>query len=100
MTPQTFIAQWRPAKLDVRRKLFTDPEALRPGITSEAITVEAAKRFGDLADAMRQKGVEGPWAAGERILVLVAGMAIGAKPSSILLQFLIEAVLGLKNRGR
>ncbi len=47
-----------PANLDVLRNLFTDPEALRPGITSEAITVDAAKRFGELADGMRQKGVE------------------------------------------
>jgi hypothetical protein len=47
-----------PANLDILRNLFTDPEALRPGITSEAITVDAAKRFGELADGMRQKGIE------------------------------------------
>ena len=47
-----------PQNLDVLRNVFTDPEALRPGITSEKITVEAAKRFGELADGMRLKGVE------------------------------------------
>ena len=45
-----------PANLDVLRKLFTEPEALRPGITSEKITVEAAERFGELADGMRAEG--------------------------------------------
>ncbi len=48
-----------PANLDILRKLFTEPEALRPGITSEKITVEAAERFGELADGMRKhKGIE------------------------------------------
>ena len=32
-----------PANLDILRKVFTEPEALRPGITSEKITVEAAR---------------------------------------------------------
>ena len=47
-----------PKNLDVLRNVFTDPEALRPGITSETVTVDAAKRFGELADGMRQKGIE------------------------------------------
>jgi len=48
-----------PANLDVLRKLFTEPDALRPGITSEKITVEAAERFGELAEGLRKhKGIE------------------------------------------
>ena len=47
-----------PANLDILRKLFTDPNSLRPGITSEKITVEAAERFAKLADGMRDKGIE------------------------------------------
>jgi hypothetical protein len=47
-----------PTNLDVLRKVFTEPEALRPGITSETITVEAAERFAELADGMRIKGIE------------------------------------------
>src|SRR5436190_1782444 len=43
--------------LDVLRKLFTDPEALRPGITAASITEQAAERFGQLADGLRQRGV-------------------------------------------
>ena len=47
-----------PANLDILRKLFTDPDALRPGITSEKMTVEAAQRFAELADGMRDRGIE------------------------------------------
>jgi type II restriction/modification system DNA methylase subunit YeeA len=47
-----------PANLDILRKVFTDPNSLKPGITSEALTVDAAERFAKLADGMRQKGIE------------------------------------------
>jgi type II restriction/modification system DNA methylase subunit YeeA len=47
-----------PANLDVLRKVFTDPEALRPDITSEKITIEVAKQFANLAEGMRAKGIE------------------------------------------
>src|SRR2546422_842187 len=46
-----------PANLDVLRKLFTDPDALRPGQTTAAVTEEAAARFGALADGLRGRGV-------------------------------------------
>ncbi|MFH1268161.1 MAG: DNA methyltransferase, partial [Planctomycetota bacterium] len=49
--------------LDVLRKVFTDPESLRPGLTTESITRQAAERFGVLADGMRVRGVEAPAAA-------------------------------------
>ena len=74
-----------PANLDILRKVFTDPNALKPGITCEAITVEAAKQFGKLAAGMRDKGVEPLRAAhflmklmfcmfGEDTLLLPAGL--------------------------
>ena len=47
-----------PANLDILRRVFTDPNSLKPGITSESITVEAAERFAKLADGMRDKGIE------------------------------------------
>jgi hypothetical protein len=46
-----------PKNLEVLRKLFTDPEALRPGLTTEAVTRQAAERFGQLADALRLRGI-------------------------------------------
>ena len=39
------------------RKLFTEPESLRPGQTADSITRQAAERFGLLADGMRIRGV-------------------------------------------
>ena len=46
------------ANREILRRLFEEPESLRPGITSEKITVEAAERFARLADALNQRGVE------------------------------------------
>ena len=35
---------------------FTDPERLKPGITRQALTEEAAERFSNLAQGLRAKG--------------------------------------------
>ncbi|MEI8376595.1 MAG: DNA methyltransferase, partial [Planctomycetota bacterium] len=74
-----------PANLDILRRVFTDPNSLKPGITSEAITIEAADRFAKLADGMRDRGIEPLRAAhflmklmfcmfGEDTLLLPAGL--------------------------
>lgn len=42
-----------PKNLDTLRKVFTDPEALRPGLTTDSITRQAAEQFGQLADGTR-----------------------------------------------
>jgi hypothetical protein len=79
-----------PANLDILRKLFTEPEALRPGITSEAITVDAAKRFGELADAMRQKGIE-PLRAAHflmKLMFCMFGEDVGLLPAGLFAQLL------------
>ncbi|MGE0377772.1 MAG: type IIL restriction-modification enzyme MmeI, partial [Planctomycetaceae bacterium] len=46
-----------PQNLDVLRKVFTDPDALKPGQTTEAITEQASERFGQLADGLRVRSV-------------------------------------------
>src|SRR5437016_3949690 len=46
-----------PANLDVLRKVFTDPEALRPKRTTRDITEEIATKFSTLADGMRGRGI-------------------------------------------
>ena len=46
-----------PANLDTLRKLFTDPQALRPGQTAIGITEETANLFGRIADGMRVRGI-------------------------------------------
>ncbi len=79
-----------PDNLDVLRKLFTDPESLRPGITSEAITVDAANRFGELADAMRQKGIE-PLRAAHflmKLMFCMFGEDVGLLPAGLFTRLL------------
>jgi hypothetical protein len=79
-----------PANLDVLRKVFTDAEALRPGITSEAITVEAADRFAKLADAMRDKGIE-PLRAAHflmKLMFCMFGEDIGLLPAGLFTRLL------------
>jgi len=49
-----------PANLDVLRKLFTSPDELRRGQTTVGITEEAAGRFAELADRLRDPGVSRP----------------------------------------
>lgn len=45
-----------PRHIEILRAVFHNPEALRPGRTSTAVTQDAAKRFGDLAESMRARG--------------------------------------------
>ena len=52
-----------PKNLDVLRRLFTDPDSLRPGVTTASVTEQAAEKFGMLADGMRVRGVEAHVAA-------------------------------------
>jgi hypothetical protein len=47
----------QPDNLDKLRKLFVEPDALRPGQTAESVTRQAAERFGLLADGMRVRGI-------------------------------------------
>jgi hypothetical protein len=46
------------ARLATLRMFFSDPVALCPGLTAEAITEQAAKRFVLLADRLRTTGGE------------------------------------------
>ncbi|HEY3969564.1 MAG TPA: type IIL restriction-modification enzyme MmeI [Planctomycetaceae bacterium] len=52
-----------PANLDILRKVFTDPESLKPGKTAEVITREAAERIGQIADSMYVRKIPAPRAA-------------------------------------
>jgi hypothetical protein len=52
-----------PKNLDILRKLFTAPEALRPGQTTAGVTEEVAARLAKLADGLRGCSVPAPDAA-------------------------------------
>jgi len=71
-----------PASLDILRKLFTDPEALRPDMTSAGLTEEVAKQFAVLADGMWLRGVPAEQAAHflMKLMFCMFGEDIGLLP--------------------
>ncbi|MEI6787364.1 MAG: DNA methyltransferase [bacterium] len=46
-----------PRNIEILRAVFHNPEALRPGRTSTAVTQDAARHFAEIAAAMRQRGL-------------------------------------------
>jgi MmeI, N-terminal domain/MmeI, C-terminal domain len=52
--------------VDVLRKVFSDPDKLRPGITEAEVARKVAEQFALLADGMRNRGVEPVRAGGPR----------------------------------
>ncbi len=52
-----------PKNLDILRKVFTDPYSLKPGLTTEGVTKQAAELIGQLADGMRVRDIPAPRAA-------------------------------------
>ena len=47
-----------PRSLEILRAVFHDPEKLRPGRTSRAITTDAAERIANIAQSMRDRGLD------------------------------------------
>jgi len=47
-----------PRSIEIMRAVFHDPEVLRPGRTSAAVTQDAARQFAEIADAMRKRGLD------------------------------------------
>jgi type II restriction/modification system DNA methylase subunit YeeA len=52
-----------PVNLGILRKLFHEPQKLRPETTTEEITVEAATTFAKMIDGWRERGITGQAAA-------------------------------------
>ena len=79
------------ANLGVLRKLFTDPKSLRPGLTTESITQQAAERFGLLADGMRVRGIAAPEAAHflMKLMFCMFGEDIGLLPREVFSKVLV-----------
>ena len=44
--------------IEIMRAVFHNPEALRPGRTSTAVTQDAARHVAEIADAMRHRGLD------------------------------------------
>ena len=85
----------KPANLDILRKLFTDPHALRPDVAAVRITEEAARRFGELADGLRLRGVPEERAAHflMKLVFCMFGEKIGLLPPKLFTRIL-EGVRG------
>ena len=47
-----------PRNIEIMRAVFHDPDALRPGRTSTAVTQDAARHFAEIAAAMRARGLD------------------------------------------
>ena len=47
-----------PRNLEILHCVFHDPEKLKPGVTSEAITADAAGRLADIAERMRERNLD------------------------------------------
>ena len=48
----------QPRNLEILRAVFHDPEKLRPGVTSQAVTEKASGHFAEIAESMRQRGLD------------------------------------------
>ncbi len=47
-----------PRKIEIMRAVFHNPDTLRPGRTSAAVTQDAAARIGEIAASMRERGLD------------------------------------------
>lgn len=74
-----------PRSLEIIRAVFFDPEKLRPGKTSVAITQEAAQHFADMAESMRKRGLDSADVAHflDRVVFCLFAEDIGLLPNQI-----------------
>ena len=79
-----------PAHRQVLQWAFTDPERLKPGRTTEAVTAEAAELFAGLAQRLRQRGHEPPRVAHfmTRLLFCLFAEDIGLLPGRLFSELL------------
>ena len=74
-----------PRSLEILHAVFFDPEKLRPGQTSVAITQEAAQHFADMAESMRRRGLDSAEVAHflDRVVFCLFAEDIGLLPDQI-----------------
>jgi len=74
-----------PRNLEIIRAVFFDPEKLKPGKTSEAVTQEAAEQVAGIAEFMRKRGIESEKAAHflDRIVFCQFAEDVGLLPDMI-----------------
>lgn len=74
-----------PRSLEILRAVFFDPEKLRPGTTSEAITQNAARHIAGIAESIRQRGVDSARVAHflDRVVFCLFAEDVGLLPDLI-----------------
>lgn len=74
-----------PRSLEILRAVFYEPEKLRPGKTSVAITQDAAERFAGIAESMRKHGLDSARVAHflDRVVFCLFAEDIGLLPDMI-----------------
>jgi len=74
-----------PAKREILRAAFTNPEKLRPGITRQQVTTDAAERFSELAHHLQAKGYDPHRVAHflNRIIFCMFAEDVGLLPNKI-----------------
>lgn len=75
----------QPERLETLRAVFYDPEKLRPGQLSPVVTADAAKALAELAQALRERGVEPEKAARflDRLIFCLFAEDIGLLPNEV-----------------
>jgi type II restriction/modification system DNA methylase subunit YeeA len=54
----TLATLGQPHNLEILRHVFFEPDQLKPGVTSVAITEKASGHFAEIAESMRQRGLD------------------------------------------
>lgn len=74
-----------PRNLEILRAVFENPERLRPGATSEAITQNAARHIAGIAESIRQRGVDSAQVAHflDRVVFCLFAEDVGLLPDLI-----------------
>src|ERR1039458_4698263 len=83
-----------PAKREILRAAFTNPEKLRPGVTRQQVTKEAAERFSQLAHHLQAKGYNPQRVAHflNRIIFCMFAEDVGLLPNRIFTKLATAAV--------
>lgn len=71
--------------LEILRKVFFDPEGLKPGQSPDSVTRQAAEQSGQLADKLRVRNVD-PQRAAHFLMKLMTGLRKHARPFTVTMQ--------------
>ncbi len=82
-----------PRNLEILHHVFFDPEKLKPGKTSEAITQTAAEQFAGIAESMRKRGLDSGHVAHflDRVVFCLFAEDIGLLPNQIFTRIVEKA---------